>query len=498
MRERIRNHLIIFLHIFLISIVVIGTGKILNKIIVETEAKRDFENKKEVFLSADFFDESKAVESDGFNFIPAFTKEKLVGYVVKAETPGFASNIKFIVGMDLEGKITGLNVLDASKETQGLGSKIQDETWEKLWINRDENYEFQKSIDGLSGATITPKSVFIGIKKILSAYDSIKPEIPIVVVSKEDIKSSIDLPIKIVYGNDKNLLSKIQKVFFHAKAYNRDTKVSKGVSFVIVYDFNDKILGYFTQLKAEGVDDKLSFDLGIDENGKIVKLTNINIGNNSPEYNKLIKSDKWQNNWIGRDETYSFNDGIDSQVGASVSPNAIYSSIKNALKAFKGIHQISEAVKLPEKNIKISYGTDKGILKKAKLIYSDVAYYDSNIKTEKGINYILLYDSKDNKLGYLTSLKADGVDDKLTFDLGIGMDGKVVKLFNVNIGNNSAGYNGLILSTDWQKKWIGRDKNYKFDESIDSQAGASISPNAIYSAIIKALKGFEKIKGGSK
>lgn len=498
MKERIKNHLIIFLHIFLVSVIVLSIGKALNRTIVDAEEKKNFENMKEVIPTADLFDENKKVESDGYSFIPAYSKNELVGYVVGAETPGFASNIKFILGMDLNGKITGIHILDASKETQGLGSKIQDEKWEKLWINRDENYEFQKNVDALSGATITPKAVFIGVKKILSAYDSVKPEIPIVVVNKSDIKNSINLPVKIVYGDDKNLLSKIQKVFDHAKAYNSDSKISKGTSFIAVYDVNDKVLGYFVQLKAEGVDDKLSFDLGIDLNGKIVKLTNVNIGNNSSEYNKLVKSDKWQNKWTGRDETYKFDENLDSQGGASISPNAIYSSVKNALIAFKGVHQVSQVSEPNIKETKISYGTNKKILKKVKEIFPDAISYDEKLISIKGIDYILAYDSKNNKLGYLTSLKADGVDDKLTFDLGISMTGKVVKLANVNIGNNSAGYNELIKSSDWQKRWIGRDKSYKFDSGLDSQAGASISPNSIYTVVIKALKGFEKIEGGNK
>ena len=241
----------------------------------------------------------------------------------------------------------------------------------------------------------------------------------------------------------------------------------------------------------------------MDLNGKIIKLSNVNIGNNASEYNKLVLSSKWQTSWQGRDITYKFNDSIDSESGASVSPKAIFDSIKKALNGLKKlknqesvIPEVSVTKSVSEKTTLI-LGKDKSILLKIKNIFPNVVAYDSNVQKIGNISYFIAYDSSNRKIGYYTKLKAEGVEDNITFELGIGLDRKIIKLSNVNVGNNIPDYNSLVISKNWQSSWIGRDKSYKFKEGIDSESGASVSPKAIYEMTKKALKESEKIKGGN-
>lgn len=500
MNDKVKNSLILLITSLIIVFSVLFFDKILDKSMNNSLEKENLNLKKQVLSSAVFFDENKKIEIDEFSFIPAYdNSKKLIGYVVYSETAGFASKIKFILGVDLTGKITGLKIIDASKETSGLGTKVASKSWEELWKGRDSEYQFDKKIDALSGATITPKSVYLGIKKVLSSYDSIKPTEDSTVTADVS-KNSFTV---LTFGKDKTILTQIQKVFSKAVAYDSNIQKINGVEYISVYDNSNKQLGYYTKLKSEGVEDTLSFALGIGLDGKIVQLTDVNIGNNAPDYNGLVLSKKWQTSWQGRNSSYKFNDGIDSESGASVSPKAIFDSTKKALSGIKNLKK--QVSVLPEASVSkvisepssLTLGKDKKILLKIKDIFPKAVAYDSNIKKISSISYILAYDSNNNKLGYFTELKAEGVEDNITFNLGIDLNGKVIKLNNVNVGNNLPDYNTLVTSKNWQSSWTGRDKSYKFRDGIDSESGASVSPRAIYEMTRKALKDFEKIKGGN-
>lgn len=123
-----------------------------------------------VLPQAQSFDESQAIQKDEFLFIPGFDgNKKVVGYVVSVNQGGYGGNINFSLGIDLAGKVTGLKVMN-HQETPGLGAKITGEEWQKLWIGRDKEYKFDKSVDAFAGATVSPNAVYSGIIRTLSAY----------------------------------------------------------------------------------------------------------------------------------------------------------------------------------------------------------------------------------------------------------------------------------------------------------------------------------------
>lgn len=126
--------------------------------------------RKEVLPIAEKFEESQTIEKDGLAFIPGFDSgNQKVGYVVIVTQGGYGGNIVFSLGIDLNGKITGLKVMN-HQETPGLGAKITSDKWQALWIGRDKEYQFNKSVDAFAGATISPSSVYTGIQRALSVY----------------------------------------------------------------------------------------------------------------------------------------------------------------------------------------------------------------------------------------------------------------------------------------------------------------------------------------
>lgn len=130
--------------------------------------------RKEVLPQAVTFEDSQKISQEGFDFVPGFdSSNNLVGYVVIVNQAGYGGNISSSLGVDMDGKITGLKVMN-HQETPGLGSKITELTWQKLWIGRDKSHIFNKSVDAFAGATVSPEAVYNGIQRALKAYEEVK------------------------------------------------------------------------------------------------------------------------------------------------------------------------------------------------------------------------------------------------------------------------------------------------------------------------------------
>ena len=92
------------------------------------------------------------------------------GYVIKAAAKGYGGNVTIALGISAEGKILGIQILDASNETPGLGQNSTKEDWNGQYIgaSMDKTLNVVKdgsgsadngTINAISGATITSKAV---------------------------------------------------------------------------------------------------------------------------------------------------------------------------------------------------------------------------------------------------------------------------------------------------------------------------------------------------
>ena len=81
------------------------------------------------------------------------------GYVIETVTYGYAGEITMYVGVNLDGKVTGLVVYDAH-ETLGLGSKaLTDHVFLAQFLNQDGSFAVAtSSADAFSGATGTAEA----------------------------------------------------------------------------------------------------------------------------------------------------------------------------------------------------------------------------------------------------------------------------------------------------------------------------------------------------
>lgn len=104
----------------------------------------------------------------------------VVGYAIKVTPKGFAGIIEMMVGISVEGKVTGIKILSHS-ETPGLGANAPSKEFSGQYKDKgiDPLLEVVKTspskpnqIQAITGATITSRAVTKGVNEAISFYTS--------------------------------------------------------------------------------------------------------------------------------------------------------------------------------------------------------------------------------------------------------------------------------------------------------------------------------------
>lgn len=81
------------------------------------------------------------------------------GFVIETVTRGYVDEIRMLIGVSNDGKVTGLVVRDLS-ETFGLGAQaLTDTDFLAQFLNTSGEAEVGTTVDALTGATVTSKAI---------------------------------------------------------------------------------------------------------------------------------------------------------------------------------------------------------------------------------------------------------------------------------------------------------------------------------------------------
>ena len=104
------------------------------------------------------------------------------GYALKVVASGSQGNIEMMVGVDGEGTITGVSIVDNS-ETAGIGSKVMENEALASGVGvldqfvgkstADGTLTVGTNVDAISGATVSTKGVTTGVNAALAAAGAI-------------------------------------------------------------------------------------------------------------------------------------------------------------------------------------------------------------------------------------------------------------------------------------------------------------------------------------
>jgi electron transport complex protein RnfG len=114
-------------------------------------------------------------------------QEPVAALFVVSARDGFSGAIRLLIGIDIDGVVTGVRVLQ-HRETPGLGDKIESTRTDWIlqfdghslrdpsaegWAIRSDGGQF----DQLTGASITPRAVIKAIRDTLIYYDAHRDEV---------------------------------------------------------------------------------------------------------------------------------------------------------------------------------------------------------------------------------------------------------------------------------------------------------------------------------
>lgn len=161
--------------LFLIAAVAACILALVNSITADTIAMRAEEKRQAAMASvmpgASTFSELYSEDTTIDRLSGAYDGTALLGYCVEVTPNGFGGAISLMVGVDQDGSVTGVSILDHS-ETAGLGAKAADPTFLSQYVGKSGTITVNtgtNAIQAISGATITSKAVTGGINTALTA-----------------------------------------------------------------------------------------------------------------------------------------------------------------------------------------------------------------------------------------------------------------------------------------------------------------------------------------
>ena len=161
--------------LLLITAVVAGLLGFVNDLtkdkIAENTAKKANAAMQAVLPSDSY--EKLEVSEEGISEV--YKSEK--GFVVRLNANGFGGAIDMMVGIDLNGTVTGISVISHS-ETASLGAECTREDWRSQFIGTSGDLKVAKdggTIDALTGATVTSRAVTEAVNRAVEFVKEVQP-----------------------------------------------------------------------------------------------------------------------------------------------------------------------------------------------------------------------------------------------------------------------------------------------------------------------------------
>lgn len=96
------------------------------------------------------------------------------GYCFEVNTAGYGGNIKMMVGINADGTVRGIGIVEMS-ETAGLGSRINDGEYLSQYGGKSGSLTLS-DVDVITGSTVSSKAVMNGVNDALSAFAEMSAE----------------------------------------------------------------------------------------------------------------------------------------------------------------------------------------------------------------------------------------------------------------------------------------------------------------------------------
>lgn len=134
-------------------------------------------------IKADSY-EKKEITLNGtkHTYYEAISNDATVGYAFTVSENGYGGAVSCVVGIEKNGKVSAVEIVDVSNETPGLGQNAKNKSFTDQFGGKKSSVTVVKTgadeteINAVTGATITSKAVANAVNQSLELYDQIKKE----------------------------------------------------------------------------------------------------------------------------------------------------------------------------------------------------------------------------------------------------------------------------------------------------------------------------------
>ncbi len=185
---------ILFIITVICTLLLAVTNKVTAPVIAQQNEEKNKQAQQEVlpeakeFESIDDLEQIKSKVKEDSDIIQSIDEakdgDKVIGYTVKTTPNGYGGEIELLTGINTEGEITGISVLEQG-ETAGLGARSTESEFQAQYkgLSAKEPVVVEKNgevsgneIAAISGATITSNAITKGVNTSSEAVDAIEED----------------------------------------------------------------------------------------------------------------------------------------------------------------------------------------------------------------------------------------------------------------------------------------------------------------------------------
>ncbi len=311
-KEYIKPILSLTLICLVVTAAVSGTYQLTKPVIEQSQNSAADEARKVVLPSAESFEKLEIEETilQELGVVEAHISNDK-GIAVKIESKGYSpsKNITLMVGIDSNGTVSGVSVLDHS-ETDGLGTKALASDYLEKFSGKSQNVN---DVDGVSGATFSSLGVKNGINNALKLFDVINgaemPKEP----EPEEIRKEV-LPTA----------ESFEKIEI-------DESTLKELGVIEAHVSNDGGIAVKIESKGYSPSKNITLMVGIDSNGAISGISILDHSETEGLGTKAFSSE-YLTKMYGKTQNV---DEIEAISGATFSSTGVKNGINNAFKLFE-------------------------------------------------------------------------------------------------------------------------------------------------------------------
>lgn len=162
-----------------ISAALAGTNRLTEAKIAERSAQDTAKAMERVCKAENYKAQTARLEGTDYTYYIAETAGTAAGYIFTTAQNGYGGPVSVMTGIDPQGKILAVEILDVSGETVGLGQNAAKPAFTEQFSGKSGALQVSKSaagdeIQALTGATITSAAVTDAVNTALQLFEQVK------------------------------------------------------------------------------------------------------------------------------------------------------------------------------------------------------------------------------------------------------------------------------------------------------------------------------------